>query len=70
MSVFRCLASPVEFCSLALVDTWRFSKAHDHLIKKLLEKAVEAPSPKLFNPILNKFYGNYRCETGDAPFRE
>ena len=30
--VFLCLISPAEFCGFASMDTWHFSKAHDHLI--------------------------------------
>ena len=48
--VFLCLMSQAEFCGLALVDTWRSSqitKAHNHLINKLLERVGGVPTPLL-----------------------
>ena len=43
--IFLYLITPAEFCGLTLMDTWRFSKARNHLIDKLLERVSGARSP-------------------------
>ena len=51
---FVCLIYPTELCGLAFVDTWRFSKKHNHLIT-------------LYHNPAN-FNGHWHCKTGDAQF--
>ena len=64
--VFLCLISPAEFCDLALVDTWCFSKSTWSLGQQVTWKSRWDPFTLTHNRI--KFNGYWRCETGDAPF--
>ena len=53
-----CLISPSEFCGIALVDTWRFSKS--------TWRSRWGSFTLTHNP--TKFNGHWRCETGDVLF--
>ena len=66
MWVFLCLISPTEFCSLALVDTWRFSKSPRSLDQQFTWKSRWGSFTLTHNR--TKFDGHCRCETGDTPF--
>ena len=54
------------FDCLGLVDTWRFSKRKCSLDGQVTWKSRWGPFTLTHNPI--RFNGNWRCETGDAPF--
>ena len=69
MWIFLCLISPAEFCDLALVDTWYFSKSAWSPIDR---KVTWNSRWGFFNLTHNliKFNGHWCCEKGDAPFCE
>ena len=66
MRVFPYLISLAEFCGLALVDTWRFSKSTWSLDRQVTWNSRWAPFTLTHNP--TKFDGHWGCETWDAPF--
>ena len=57
-----------EFCDLALVDTWRFSKSTWSLDREGTWKSRWGLLTLTHNP--TKFNGHWRCETRDAHFYE
>ena len=61
--VFLCMIS-AEFCYLALVDTWRFSKSTWSLNRQVTWKSRWGPFTLTHNP--NNFDGHWCYETGDA----
>ena len=66
--VFLFLISPAEFCSLALVDAWDFSKSRWSLDQQVTWKSRWGSFTLTYNP--TKFDGHWCCEIGDAPFCE
>ena len=62
------MISPTEFCSPALVNTWRFSKSTWLLDRQFTWKGRRGSFTLTHNS--TKFDCHWRSETGDAPFCE